>query len=395
MRFARQAGDLLFFIGLAFFTPLCGFGDVAGEVLVYAWDSSSGVAPPPSTTAWLDGSTSQDFGTNDLITFAGYYDVGVHTVEVATASDGYLLRQSPTDPDAMNDPSSDYGNPRHVEITQSKSYVPVSFRFDPVITASAIVRDAWTMERLEDADIEFVGKTGLNADLVYSEYPWEASYAASWISDAEGNFPTNTILYLDDYDLNITKSGYLLFSSNNIIANALAGDEIDLGTLFLYPIDNNTNQIADVWETLYFGVGSNVVADADIDGDGMGNRDEYVAGTDPTNWYSCLWLEPIAGSNSFHLAWDTESDRTYCISGTTNLCTDTWVQVAGPWEATNGQVEIFWAETNHNLSWNNSYRVEVVPCWWQGTNQVLIHTNDWPTGGSGTNTWGGGLPPLP
>ncbi len=295
----------------------------------------------------------------------------------------------------MNDPSSDYGNPRHVEITQSKSYVPVSFRFDPVITASAIVRDAWTMERLEDADIEFVGKTGLNADLVYSEYPWEASYAASWISDAEGNFPTNTILYLDDYDLNITKSGYLLFSSNNIIANALAGDEIDLGTLFLYPIDNNTNQIADVWETLYFGVGSNVVADADIDGDGMGNRDEYVAGTDPTNWYSCLWLEPIAGSNSFHLAWDTESDRTYCISGTTNLCTDTWVQVAGPWEATNGQVEIFWAETNHNLSWNNSYRVEVVPCWWQGTNQVLIHTNDWPTGGSGTNTWGGGLPPLP
>lgn len=394
MRFARQAGRLLFFIGLGLLTfPLQGFG--VGHIIVYANDSSSASAPPPATTTLLDaGSDSQDFGTNTWITFANVA-AGIHTVEVATAESGYLIRQSPTDPNAVDDPDSEYGNPRHIEVVDNQPTYP-SFLFDPIVTVSAVARDAWTMERIEDATIEFVVNSGPYVDLVYSEYPWEASYATNWVSDAEGNFPANTILYLDSYDLNITCSGYELFSSNNIITNALAGDELDLGTLFLYPIDNNTNQIADAWETHYFGSGTTVISDADTDGDGMGNRDEYVAGTDPTNWYSCLWLEPISGSNSFHLAWDTEPDRTYCISGTTNLCTDTWVQVAGPWEATNGQVEIFWAETNLNLSWNNNYRVEVVPCWWQGINHVLINTNMPYSGNGGTNGWTGpGLPPLP
>ncbi|MCF7817913.1 MAG: hypothetical protein K9M54_08530 [Kiritimatiellales bacterium] len=363
--------------------------------MVFAWDSRSPTAAPPTTTASLDGADTVAFDNSDLVTFSGYYEAGTHTVEVATASSGYLLRQSPTDPNAINDPDSDYGNPRHVAISESTNYVPVSFQFDPVIAVSAVVRDAWTMERLEDAAIEFVGQTGPNANLVYSEYPWGASYAAQWTSDPDGYFPTNTILYLDDYDLDIVKSGYQSFTSNNVVVGAAAGDGIDLGTFFLTPIDDNTNQIADAWETRYFGAGSNVVADADPDGDGMGNRSEYVAGTDPTNWYSCLWLEPVTGSNSFELVWYTEPGRTYLVSGTTNLCADTWVQVGGAWEATNGQVEMSWAETNHNLSWNNSYRIEVVPCWWQGTNQVLIRTNDWPTSGGGTNSWTNGPPPLP
>jgi len=395
MGLATKTGRLLLLVGMGLSCPSGLFGDFAGEIMVFAWDSNSGESPPPATTATLNEAEIQSFGTNYLTTFSGYYDTGIYTVEVATEANGYLLRQSPGDPDAVNDPDSDYGNPRYVEISPATNFVPVSFMFDPVVTVSAVVRDAWTMERLEGVAIEFVGKTGANAGLVYSEYPWDASYATQWSSDAEGSFPTNTILYLDDYDLQITRSGYELFVSSNVITNASAGDELDIETLFLHPIDNNTNQIADAWETLYFGSGSNVVADADADGDDMGNRDEYVAGTDPTNWHSCLWVEPISGSNSFHLAWHTESDRTYRICGTTNLCADTWVQVAGTWEATNGQVEMFWAETNHNLSWHNNYRIEVVPCWWQGTNQILIRTNDWPTSGSGTNTWPDGPPPLP
>jgi hypothetical protein len=249
------------------------------------------------------------------------------------------------------------------------------------------------MERLEDAAVTFVVNSGPDIGLEYTEYPWGASYATNWSSDTDGSFPSNTLLYLEDYDLNIACSGYELFTSNNVIMNAAIAEIIDLGTLFLYPIDANTNQIADAWETSYFGAGSNVVDDADADGDGMGNRAEYVAGTDPTNWYSCLWLEPAPGTNGFELVWYTEPGRTYCISGTTNLCTNTWVQVGGPWEATNGQFEMNWVETNLDLSWNSNYRVEVVPCWWQGTNQVLINTN-MPYSGGGTNG-SGGPPPLP
>jgi hypothetical protein len=49
-----------------------------------------------------------------------------------------------------------------------------------------------------------------------------------------------------------------------------------------------------------------------------------------------------------------------------------------------------WVETNLHLSWNSNYRIEVVPCDWQGTNQVLINTNGWGGGSGGTNG-----PPTP
>jgi len=371
-----------------FFLPQQGLG--VGHIVVHAADSSATGAPPPLTEVNLDANTTQAAGTNEWITFSNLAS-GIHTVEVATAASGYLLRESPTDPNAVKDPNSIYGNPRFIEVLDNQSAYP-SFLFDPVITVSAVVRDAWTMERLDNAAIEFVFEGSAGSVSVF-KYPWTASYATNWTSNIEGAFPINTILYLDDYDLNIDRAGYELFTSNNVITNAAAGAEINLGTLFLYPIDNNTNQIADTWEANYFGAGSNVVADADADGDGVGNLDEYIAGTDPTNGYSFLWVESIPGSNEFHLAWYTEPDRTYIVSGTTNLTADTWVQVGGTWEATNGQVEMFWTETNLNWSWNNNYRVEVVPCWWHGTNTVLINTNYPYSTGSGTN-WPGG-PPLP
>ncbi|MFA7256943.1 MAG: hypothetical protein WC047_05155, partial [Kiritimatiellales bacterium] len=96
-------------------------------------------------------------------------------------------------------------------------------------------------------------------------------------------------------------------------------------------------------------------------------------------------------SNTLVLTWNTESWRTYRISGNTQLVTGEWVQVAGSWEATNGQTEMSWTETNLDLSWNSNYRVDVMPCTWQGTNQVLVNTNSPYSGdGGGTN-----LPPLP
>lgn len=372
------------------FCPIHGFG--VGHIIVYTSDSSATGSPPPATEVHLNDAITQPMETNEWVVFNNLA-TGIHTVKVATASNGYLLRESPSDPTAVNNPDSPYGNPRHVQVLENEPVYP-AFLFDPVVTVSAVVRDGWTMERLEDAALEFVYE-GATGSVAVCRYPWTASYATNWLTDSEGSFPTNTILYLDDYDLNIYRPGYETFTSNGVIGGASAGNTINLGTLFLYPTDENTNQMADAWETLYFGAGSTVDAQMDADGDGMSNRDEYLAGTDPTNGYSCLWLEAIVGTNELELAWYTEPDRTYCISGTTNLCTNAWVQVGGPWEATNGQLEMVWTETNLDLSWNTSYRVEVVPCGWMETNTVLINTNTPYSGGSGTNTWPGGPPPLP
>ncbi len=394
MRVIRKAGWLLL-IGTGLLWPQQGWGTFQGGILVYAWDSSSGLTPPPSTSAQLDTNSSQSFGTNNLIIFDGYFEAGTHVVEVSSGSRGYVPRPSPTDPDALSDPYSAYGNPRYVHISETTNLVPVSFQFDPVVTVSAVVRDAWTMERLADASIQFIFE-GSTDKITITKYPSTATYASNWLSDASGNFPTNTILYLHNYDIRMTKPGYLPFIEANVISNAQPGDVIDLGTIFMEPIDNNTNQIADVWEAEFFGTNSTVTAEVDVDGDGISNLGEYITGTDPTNQPSCLRVETSLATNGLWLTWPTEPDHTYRVCGTTNPCADSWLQVGGPWTATNGQYEMVWAETNMDLSWNNAYRVEVVPCWWQGTNQVLINTN-MPVFKGGTNTWGGDLdlPPIP
>jgi len=396
MGLATKARRVVFMIGAALLFPPAGFSDdVAAGIMVFACDTSMEITIPPSTTACLNGADTLAFGTNGLVTFAGYLEEGTHSIEVTTAATGYLLRQSPSDPNAINDPYSDYGNPRYVEISTATNFTAIGYQFDPFVTASAVVRDAWTMERLENTAIEFIFEGTTGAEITKAKYPSTAVYASNWVSNVAGDFPTNTIMYLHDYAIRLTRPGYESFRENDVITNASPGDAFDLGTFFLQPVDTNNNLIGDEWETLYFGSGSNVEADADADHDGMSNRDEYVAGTNPTNQQSYLWLMPISSSNRLELAWYTKPDRTYRISGTPHLCSDEWVQVGGPWEATNGQTEMVWTEANLNLSWNSNYRVEVVPCWHSNTNQILVNTNRPYHSGGGTNTWDGGLPPLP
>lgn len=365
-------------------------GEAAEQIIVYATDTSAGTAPPPATTATLNSSSSLDFGTNSFVVFSNV-TAGTHSISVSTTTSGYLPRQSVETAGTLNNPDSAYGNPRNVTVAEDEA-ASLTFRFDPAVSVSATVRDAWTMERLQDTAIEFIVNSGPNSDLVYSNFPWGADYASIWQSDASGVFPSNTFLYVDPYDLEITCTGYQTYVSSNVITNASVGDEFDLGVILLTPVDSNSNQIADVWETLYFGTGSNVTASADPDEDNSSNMDEYIAGTEPTNSASVLTLSHSISNSTMELTWNTEPDRTYRIIGTIDLVTGTWVQVSGPWEASSNQTEMSWVETNMDLSWHNSYCVDVVPCTWTGTNQILVYTNDWPTGGGGGSTNG---PPTP
>lgn len=381
----------VFFLLTAFglFTQQTARG--SGHILVYALDTSVLQTPPPSTTATLVNNSTLSFSTNPTVLFPNISS-GTYTVEVATAANGFLLRESPDDPDAINDPESPYGNPQKIQVSDD-STAALCFNYDPVITATGTIRDAWTMDRLEGASIEFMFQ-GSTSTISICKYPWLASYASNWTSRADGSFPSNTILYFEDsYDLKISMAGYETFVSNNIITNTSPGDAFDLGNIYLTPVDSNTNLIDDIWETIYFN--GSVSATADPDGDGICNRDEYIAGTDPTSASSVLGMTHSISNDTMTLTWDTEVDRTYCIRGTTDLGTGTWLQVAGPWEATNGQTSMSWAETNMHLSWQSSYQIAVVPCDWTGTNHILIRTNDWPTGGSGNGSYTNGLPPLP
>jgi hypothetical protein len=93
--------------------------------------------------------------------------------------------------------------------------------------------------------------------------------------------------------------------------------------------DVDGDGISDWWETNYFGTmnTTNNAANAllDPDGDGMSNRDEYVAGTNPTNALSVLRLELIPAVGLLEFV--AQSNIAYTIQYRTNFGAASWNSV--------------------------------------------------------------------
>jgi len=101
----------------------------------------------------------------------------------------------------------------------------------------------------------------------------------------------------------------------------LAGQTNLIGIVVTVLKDFDHDGIADIWEVQY-GMNTNSAADAslDSDGDGMINRDEFVAGTNPTNALSLLKLFQTP-TNSSVLQFDAQSNISYTLQIRTNLNT--------------------------------------------------------------------------
>src|SRR5438046_1701712 len=72
-------------------------------------------------------------------------------------------------------------------------------------------------------------------------------------------------------------------------------------------IDVNTNGLSDVWENLY-GLTAVVPGD-DLDGDGLSNYQESVAGTNPRNAASVFWVQSKVESSALLLWWPSVLGR--------------------------------------------------------------------------------------
>jgi hypothetical protein len=92
--------------------------------------------------------------------------------------------------------------------------------------------------------------------------------------------------------------------------------------------------IPDSWRLRYFGTVYNVLsqADADADGDGANNRQEYVAGTDPTDPSSVLRAstdQAVAQtSQDCVIHWPSVAGKTYIIERSVSLFGSNWIPVS-------------------------------------------------------------------
>jgi hypothetical protein len=79
------------------------------------------------------------------------------------------------------------------------------------------------------------------------------------------------------------------------------------------PVDADRNGINDDWEVQYFGH-MGIDPNADPDGDGLSNLQEYLAGTNPTNSASTLAITSItATGDDLWVSWLAAYGKSYVV----------------------------------------------------------------------------------
>jgi len=146
-------------------------------------------------------------------------------------------------------------------------------------------------------------------------------------AQGSGNF-TNEPLFVNLVagDFNLQSNSPCINSGNNSYVTTptdlqgdprVQGGTVDIGA---FEFQKPSSVLSYAWLKQY-GLARDGSADfADADGDGMNNRQEWFAGTDPTSNLSALKLEaPSVESSQVALHWQSEPNRIYFIQKSTNL----------------------------------------------------------------------------
>ncbi len=326
------------------------------NLIVLGVDDVYTAALPDGSTASVEGQGTHAFNGSKTVVFTGLTN-GSYTVTVPVPED-FMSREDPAVPDQIQSLTNFYyANPRTVAV--SGGWVMAGFEFfSTLAVTSGVVRDAWTGAFLGGAQISFTAASGSLTGSVVTGSVMFTSYSTHWISAESGEVPSNIVLGACDWDLSASLAGYEPYAWIGAVSNQSAGASLELGALYLVPTDTNGNDIADLWEDLYFPGGLD--PDDDEDEDGLANRAEYQCGTDPTNALSVLrFLGMQVTTNGAHLTWSVVGGRNYQILSVTSLVDTVSIVTNGPWGVVYGQTDQEWIDTDAILDNTRFYRIRL------------------------------------
>ncbi|MGC4015027.1 MAG: S8 family serine peptidase [Luteolibacter sp.] len=147
---------------------------------------------------------------------------------------------------------------------------------------------------------------------------------------------------------------------------SLSGKTITSGRLNLQKlVDSDLNGLPDWWEKLYYNQYTGIVPNADSDGDGLSNLNEFLAGTVPTNAQSAiknLATTRNATTGNVTITWSAVPGKTYQVYYSTTLQSGSWLATlpSSLLTAGTGQTQLSYTDTTTGSAVKRFYRVVLV-----------------------------------